>query len=122
VSFCEIPIPFGPQDPSHNSSTRLSKLHWMFGCGSLHLVPLVGCSVELSEDSHARLFKQNNVSLIVLEIGSCAWDWSQTGTVMSWPFPPSLQLLHPCIFSRQDKFCGWVGVLIPPRGVLPHYQ
>ena len=69
----------------------------MFGCGSLH----------------------------PLESGICVcpWDGSPVGSVIGWQFPKSLLHFCPSFTDRTNfgwKFCGWVGVLIPPLGMWWH--
>jgi hypothetical protein len=87
-----------------NFSTRLPELHLMFGCGSLHLFTLAA-RWSLSEDSYARLLSVTiTVSLIASGIGSCPWDGSQFGAVISWPFPSSLLCVCPCTSCRQGTF------------------
>ena len=53
-------------------------------------------------------------------IGACPWDGFQVGPVIGWPFLQSV--LHLCPFKISgQKFCRWVGVLIPPLKVLSDY-
>lgn len=57
-SSCGSHVLFGSLNPSPNSSTRLTELHLMFGCGSPHLLGS-GARWSFSEDSYGRLLSSS---------------------------------------------------------------
>jgi hypothetical protein len=115
LSSCGIPISLVSLNSSPNSFTRFSELHLMFGCGSLH--PFQSAAMRnLSENSYAGpLAASITVSLTVPWIGSCPWDGLRLVIPVSAPCL-SLQLYAGQILGW--RLCGWVGVIIPPVGVL----
>lgn len=48
--------------------------------------------------------KHKEASLIVSEIGACAWDGHQDQPVISWSFLQSLVHLCSCIYFRENQF------------------
>ena len=58
-------------------------------------------------------------SVIVLGFGAYSWDGFHVVPVPRWSFLQSLFHFCPCISFRQEQF--WVGVPIPPLGVLSDY-
>ena len=63
VDSVDLPMAF--LSPSPNSSIRVTKLHSMFACGSLHLSESAA-GWNLSKDSHARFLSASiRISLIV---------------------------------------------------------
>jgi hypothetical protein len=85
-SFYRVPMPSGSLTPSSNFPTRLSKLHPLFGYGSLASVS-VSCGVE-----PLRTCKHNRVSLIVSGVSS----YPRVVLVIGWLFshPASSFSLH----------------------------
>ena len=115
LGFCRVPVLFMAFNPSPNSFIRLQNLHLIFGYKFLHLFPLA-CWVEplRRQLCQVPICKNNRALSIMLGIGSCPWNGSQFGTVINWPFPPSLPHLCPCITCKQDTFWvkGFVGELV----------
>ena len=61
------------------------------------------------------------------EVGALSWDGTQVEPVIVWPILQSLLHLYPCTSCRQGhisggRFCGSVGVSLPPLEVLPGYR
>ena len=104
----------------HKTSSSLL----MFGCESLHLLQ-IAAGWSLSEDSYAR-YQTASISLIVSGIGTCPWNGSHFVPATVWPFH-SLYAIFISEFLVGWKifgwrFCGWLGVLNLPLGVLPNHM
>lgn len=95
----------------------------MFGLEYLHLFQSAA-GESLSEDSYSRfLFANNTKSLIMAGISAHSWDGSEVRLLLfGYSFRLCSIFVPALLLDRTNlgsKFCGWVGVLIPPLEVLP---
>jgi hypothetical protein len=90
--------------PSSNSSKIFPNFHSILSYGSLCLFHQL-----LGRPSQRKIMldyfcKHKEASLIVSEIGACAWDGHQDQPVISWSFLQSLVHLCSCIYFRENQF------------------
>lgn len=118
-SSCKVAISLRAFNPSPNSSTGIPDLCLMFVCGYLHLSQLLGRASQGAAMLGSGLWAQHSIHNSIK--GCCL----PVGWVSKWAshwlaILQSLLRLWPCI-SLGQTFCRWVGVPIPPLGILSDY-
>lgn len=116
-----VPIPFLALSAFPNSSIRTQQLRSVFVCGSLHLSES-GEGWGLSEDRHDR-HQYPSIKALLIVSGIDAYPWAglslpsqfRHSSVSAPSFPLHFFQTGPIV---DQKFRRWVGVPIPPLGVL----